>query len=159
MFYKIVDKALVGAVEAVYVKRNQAEAVFTRLSRRVGASRTRYGASDTCGHRGFAFIFSKEPDRMHWKRDRSGDFWMPKLSSKEGKKVHVQVQDIERMDGSRWELSQLFGIDDIFKSVGIRKVADVFIVEFGADWTFSAEGLKRISDVELEDLEQGVKDA
>ena len=159
MFYKIVDKALIEAVEASYAKRHQAEAAFLRLSRRVGASRTRYGSSDTFGRRGFAFLFNKEPDRKHWKRDHSGDFWMPKLSSKEGKKIHAQVQDIERLGGSRWELAQLFGIGDIFKSVGIRKVDDVIVVEFGDGWKFSAGGLERISDVELEELEQGVKDA
>ena len=156
MYYKIVDKALIQAVEAVYVKRHQAEAAFLRLSRRVGASRTRYGSSDAFGHRGFSFLFNKEPDRKHWKRDLSGNFRDPKLSSKEGKKIHAQVKDIEHMDGSRWKLSQLFGIEDIFKSVGIRKVGDVVIVEFGDDWKFSAKGLERISDVELEKLEQGV---
>ena len=153
MFYKIVDKTLIEAVEAVYAKRRQSEAAFLRLSRRVGASRTRYGSSDAFGHRGFAFLFNKEPDSKHWKRDRCGDFREPKLSSKEGKKIHDQVKDIERTDGSRWELAQLFGIDDIFKSVGIRKVDDVVVVEFGDGWKFSAEGLERISDVELEELE------
>jgi hypothetical protein len=155
MYYKIVDTALIKAVEAIYAKRHEAEAAFMRLSRRVGASRTRYGASGAFGPRRFAFLFSKEPNRKHWKRDRSGDFWEPKLSSKEGKKIHAQIQDIEQMDGSRWELAQLFGIGDIFKSVGIRKVDDVIVVEFGDDWKFSAEGLGRISDVELEELEQG----
>jgi hypothetical protein len=155
MFYKVIDKSLIQAVEAIYAKRHQAEATFLRLSRRVGASRTRYGASDAFGRRGFAFLFSKEPDRKHWKLDRSGDFWEPKLSSKEGKKTHTQVQDIERMDGSRWQLAKLFGIDDIFKSVGIRKVGSVIVVEFGDGWKFSTEGLERISDVGLEELEQG----
>ena len=155
MFYKIVDKSLIKAIEAIYANRHQAEAAFLRLSRRVGASRTRCGASDAFGRRGFAFLFNKEPDRKHWKRDRSGDFWEPKVSSKEGKKIHAQVQDIQRIDGSRWELSQLFGIDDIFKSVGIRKIDEAVVVEFGDGWEFSAEGLERISDVELEELEQG----
>lgn len=155
MFYKIVDKALVKAVEDIYDKRHQAEAAFLRLSRRVGASRTRFGASDAFGHRSFVFLFSKEPDRKHWKRARCGDFREPKLSSKEGKKIHTQVRDIERMDGSRWELTQLFGVDDIFKSVGIRQINGVVIVEIDKGWKFSAKGLERISDVELEKLEQG----
>jgi hypothetical protein len=153
MFYKITDETLIKAVEAIYVKRHQAERAFLRLSRRVGASRTRYGARDAFGRRGFAFLFNnKEPERKHWKRDRSGNFWSPKLSSKEGKKIHTQVQDIERADGSRWELSQLFGVDDIFKSVGIQQVGDTIIVSFGNDWEFSTAGLERISDVEVEQL-------
>ena len=155
MYYKIIDKALIQAVDAIYVKRHQAEAEFLRLSRRVGASRTRYGASDAFGRRSFSFLFSKEPDSKHWKRDRSGNFRDPKLSSKEGKKIHAQVKDIEHMDGSRWKLSQLFGVEDIFKSVGISQIGGVVIVSFGDGWKFSTVGLERISDVELEELEQG----
>lgn len=151
MFYRIINITLIEKVKAIDAKRTEAEQAFLRLSRRVGASRTRYASSDTFGRR-FAFIFNKDPDRAHWKRDRRGDYWLPKLSSKAGKDIDSQVHAIEANDGQRSQITKLFGVTGFFKAVGIRRIGEVFIVEFGHGWSFSTDGLDRISDVEVEKL-------
>ena len=158
MFYEITDRKLRQKVEAWYEKRHETEKAFLRLSRRVGASRTRFASTDTFGYRSFAFVFTSEPDRRHWKKDHSGQFWLPKWSSKIGRTIAEEIGGIEKSAGMRCELSKLFGVTDFLKSVGIEKIGNKLIVVFDDGWKFSTNGLRRISDVDVEALrfEQGV---
>ena len=153
-FFEIVDAGLIKQVKAWQENRHQVADTFLRLSRRVGASRTRYASSDGMGTRSFAFIFTREPDRKHWKRDRSGQYWIPKVSSKIGKAVANEVADIRSKDGSREELSALFGIENFWHNVGIETIGNRWFVVFGDEWKFSQRGLRRISDVQIETLRE-----
>ncbi len=152
MFYQVVDQGLIKQIEAWFQKRQMAEETFLRLSRRVGGSRARFAAGDGISRRSFGFVFTHEPDRNHWKKDRHGDYWLPKLSSKTGKSIDGEVRAIQRADGSRGELSKVFCIDDFWKNVGVDKVKGRWIVAIEEGWIFSTNGLKRISDVALERL-------
>ena len=156
-YYEIIDADLIAKVEAWFQKRREAELAFLRLSRRVGASRNRYASGGTFGRRTFAFQFTSDPAQKLWKKDRGGQFWLPKVSSNEGRKIADEVDAIQKRDGSRSEVSKIFGVGDFFNNVGLDKVNGRWIVAFGSDWKFSTAGLKRISDVELEAMRANTK--
>ncbi len=151
MYYRVKSTTLAAKIEAWMEKRQEAIDAFMRLSRRVGASRNRYGSSDNFGGRVFLFVFNREPDRKHWKQSHEG-YWSPKLSSKVGKAIADEVQAIQNKDSQREHLSQLFGINNFWHHVGIQLVGTQWVVNFKEEWKFSTLGLKRISDVQLEKL-------
>ncbi len=155
-YYRVVGKTLIAKLDEWAKRRQEASDAMLRLSRRVGASRTRLGAFNGIASRGFGFFFANEPDKKLWKK--KDVCWVPKHSSKEGKRIAKEMRQIEQSDAHVAELGNMIGLD-FLQSPGLRHINGTFYFKVGDDWKLKTQGLRRISDVTMERLEASESEA
>lgn len=147
--YKVTSKELKEKLDDWSDRRMKAEAEVLKLSRKYGGSRTKFAESQGFGGRSFAFHFTKEPDKKHWKA--KGSFWLPKVSTKQGTEIDEKLREIKKTDGDTCEIGDMIGMN-FLQTPGIQKLGDDYYISTGTGWKINTKGLRRVSDVTIEKL-------
>jgi hypothetical protein len=100
------------------------------------------------------FTFKNPPDDKLWKRFRNGSFWMPRLSTKEGKAIRARMREIKIPGGADFAAAinmDVFCVkDNRWHTPGVHVAHErVFVVV--PDGVTPKDG-RRISDIEFEQL-------
>lgn len=142
---------------ATYAEMKTAKAAIFKFAKRFGCIKV--GMSQGV-HFNFALQFKTPPDPAIWKEMRyhKGN-WLPRLSSKEGKALDKEMQQLSRAMPSGLDLATAIGMDwfgdGCWRTPGMRIRGKRVFISAPADYSPPPKlkgQMKRISDVTFEKL-------
>ena len=155
-YYKVIDDKLSEQIAELLRERNESLNEMHDFADIVGGE---LGTSEHPGGIEAGFKFDK-PDEKLWKRaTRDSEWWVPRCSSKEGKRLHAELLKLRSKSVSHYDFGRLFGLP-WHEAPGIKSLPAgkgskhrVFFVELPTvPKPNLRKKLKRISDIEWDNI-------
>jgi hypothetical protein len=149
--YYIVEGEAVAKFDALFEKEAAGRKQAKAITKEVGAEK--FACTHGFGTHLSAFTF-KEGVQVDQKLFRMKDgFWVPRLSSKAGRKLAERMRAVEFMDGE--DFAEAVGIKTFLAgrwcTPGVEKIGDTYLLTADAE-AGTPKHCRRISDIKAEEM-------